>query len=190
MIDNTGRSSQHPVQPAETAQVSTAIRIFEPHTMPISIPISLREANDPAGGNKWAGARLVAPVGEPDPTRRVHLVRALIQAARQEPAIAFMELLAPALNHLPSAALTEIAGNMTNVADVQASNVPGLNFPVPGRRPGTPDLRDGPSTRRGRHDHDGDLRRGVLSRVQHRPRQHHRRPGIRALPARGVSTRC
>jgi WS/DGAT/MGAT family acyltransferase len=98
--------------------------------MPISIPISLRDSNDPAGGNRWAGARLVAPVGEPDPRRRMQLIRELILAARQEPAIAFMELLAPALNRLPSAALTEIAGGMTNVSDVQASNVPGLGFPV------------------------------------------------------------
>ncbi|HEY1974075.1 MAG TPA: wax ester/triacylglycerol synthase domain-containing protein [Pseudonocardia sp.] len=98
--------------------------------MPISIPISLRDSNDPAGGNRWAGARLVAPVGEPDPRRRMLLIREQILAARQEPAIAFMEFLAPALNRLPSAALTEIAGGMTNVSDVQASNVPGLGFPV------------------------------------------------------------
>lgn len=98
--------------------------------MPISIPISLRAGHDPAGGNRWAGVRLVAPVGEADPTRRIHLIHDLIQAARHQPAIAFMELLAPAADHLPSAALTEIASRVTDVADIQASNVPGLTFPV------------------------------------------------------------
>jgi WS/DGAT/MGAT family acyltransferase len=97
-------------------------------SMPISIPISLRAADDPAGGNKWAGVRLAAPIGEPDPTRRVHLVHDLILAARHEPAIEFIELLAPAVNRLPSAVLTEISGRATNMADVQASNVPGLGF--------------------------------------------------------------
>jgi len=99
-------------------------------SMPISIPISLRVAGDPAGGNKWAGVRLVAPVGEPDPTRRIHLVHDLIRTARHEPAIAFAELLAPAFNRLPAAVLTEIAGRATKVADVQASNVPGLDYPA------------------------------------------------------------
>lgn len=99
-------------------------------SMPISIPVSLRAAGDPTGGNKWAGVRLGAPVGEPDPARRIHLVHDLVRAARHEPAIGLTELLAPAFNHLPAAVLTEIAGRATKVADVQASNVPGLNFPA------------------------------------------------------------
>jgi hypothetical protein len=58
------------------------------------------------------------------------LIREFILTARSEPAIGFLEVLAPALSRLPSAALTEIAGGLTNVSDVQASNIPGLGYPV------------------------------------------------------------
>jgi len=98
--------------------------------MPIAIPISLREEHDPMGGNRFAGARFVAPVGEADPAARIRLVREFVLSARDEPAIAFVELLAPVMSRLPSVALTEIAGGMVGVSDVQASNIPGMSYPV------------------------------------------------------------
>jgi diacylglycerol O-acyltransferase len=103
---------------------------LSPDHMPIAIPISLRNTDDPQGGNRFAGARFVAPVGEPDPAVRIKLIREFILTARSEPAIGFLEVLAPVLSRLPSAALTEIAGGLTNVSDVQASNIPGLGYPV------------------------------------------------------------
>jgi WS/DGAT/MGAT family acyltransferase len=103
---------------------------LSPDQLPIAIPISLRNADDPQGGNRFAGARFVAPVGEPDPAVRIKLIREFILTARAEPAIGFLEVLAPVLSRLPSAALTEIAGGLTTVSDVQASNIPGLGYPV------------------------------------------------------------
>jgi WS/DGAT/MGAT family acyltransferase len=103
------------------------IRVDE---MPIAIPISLRTSDDPMGGNRFAGARFVAPVGEPDPAIRIKMIRDFVRSARDEPAIAFVELLAPALSRLPSAVLTEVAGGMVGVSDFQASNIPGMTDPV------------------------------------------------------------
>jgi len=63
--------------------------------MPMAIPISLRDSSDPMGGNRFTGARFVAPVGEPDPVARIQLVREFILNVRAEPAIAFLDLLHP-----------------------------------------------------------------------------------------------
>jgi WS/DGAT/MGAT family acyltransferase len=118
------------------AGVLGAFRRYQEHfgqsiaQLPVSLPISLRDSADPTGGNRWAGARLALPVGEPDPGLRIQLIREIVLAVRREPAIAVMDVLAPALNRLPSLALSPIVSAVTNVADVQASNVPGLAFPV------------------------------------------------------------
>ena len=85
----------------------------------------MRVASDPAGGNRFAGARFAAPVGEPDPAERMRLIREFVAAARQEPAIGFLEVLAPAMNRLPASVLTALASKMTTALDVQASNIPG-----------------------------------------------------------------
>src|SRR6266581_3313883 len=44
--------------------------------------------------------------------------------------IGFLDLVAPALSRLPTAAIIELAAGMTNVSDVQASNIPGMGHPV------------------------------------------------------------
>ena len=98
--------------------------------MPMAIPISLRTADDPAGGNRFAGARFAAPVGEPDPRERIAAIREFVLGARDEPAIAFLDLLAPAMARLPRPLLIGLASNMTSVSDMQASNIPGLGHPV------------------------------------------------------------
>ena len=58
-----------------------ALRLFHEHhgvrveQIPVSIPISLRKASDPLGGNRFTGATFMAPLGEHDPVRRIQLVR-------------------------------------------------------------------------------------------------------------------
>ena len=131
-----GKAGGGSVNDAFLAAVLGTFRRYHEHfgqrieQMPMAIPISLRKTDDPMGGNRFAGARFVAPVGEPDPATRIKLIREFILSAREEPAIAFVELLAPLLRVLPSAALTEIAGGMVGVSDVQASNIPGMPYPV------------------------------------------------------------
>jgi WS/DGAT/MGAT family acyltransferase len=102
----------------------------EIETMPFAIPISLRSAEHPMGGNRFAGARFPAPVGEPDPRERIRLVREFVVTARAEPAIDALNLLAPVMSRLPSHLVTEIGRRSTHANDVQASNVPGIGHPV------------------------------------------------------------
>jgi WS/DGAT/MGAT family acyltransferase len=94
--------------------------------MPIAFPVSLRSNDDPLGGNRFAGARFAAPVGEPDPRERIAAVREFVLNARAEPAIGVLDLLAPAVSRLPTALVVGLAAGMTSISDVQASNVAGL----------------------------------------------------------------
>lgn len=109
-----------------------AFRHFHAHhgetvaEMPIAVPVSLRTDHDPAGGNRFAGARFPAPVGEPDPRARVAAIRASVRTARQEPAIGFLDVIAPVLGRLPRPLLIDIAGGLTTVSDLQASNLGGI----------------------------------------------------------------
>jgi diacylglycerol O-acyltransferase / wax synthase len=92
----------------------------------MALPISLRTADDPAGGNRFAGARFAGPVGERDPRERIQAIREFVLNARAEPAIGALDLLAPAASRLPRFVLVRLAATMTSVSDVQASNIPGL----------------------------------------------------------------
>jgi diacylglycerol O-acyltransferase / wax synthase len=91
--------------------------------MPVAIPVSLRTDADPMGANKFAGARFVAPVGEPDPKARIAAIHDFVAEARVEPALGFLDLIAPVLSRLPGVMLTRIAGEMTGLSDLQASNL-------------------------------------------------------------------
>jgi len=92
--------------------------------LPLALPVSLRTADDPAAGNRFAGVTIAAPVGEPDPVERMKQVREQVIARRREPAIDVIERLAPLLDLLPDEALYEVFERITP-PDVQASNVPG-----------------------------------------------------------------
>src|SRR5438309_828234 len=94
--------------------------------MPMALPISLRTADDPAGGNRFAGARFAGPVGEPDPRERIQAIREFVVNARAEPAIGVLEMLAPAVSRLPAFVLVGLTASVTSVSDFQASNIPGL----------------------------------------------------------------
>lgn len=95
-------------------------------SIPMGFPISLRKAGDAAGGNRIAAARIPGPVAEPDPVARVAQIRALSQAARNEPAIDIMGVASPALARLPVPVLTAVAGPLTTSLQLMASNVPGF----------------------------------------------------------------
>ncbi|GAB4913285.1 MULTISPECIES: wax ester/triacylglycerol synthase domain-containing protein [Mycobacterium] len=99
-------------------------------SIPIAIPVSLRTDADPLGANKFAGARFVAPVGEPDPKTRIAAVHDLTAEARLEPALGFLDLIAPVLSRLPGVVLTRIAGEMTGLSDFQASNLGAIGRPL------------------------------------------------------------
>jgi len=131
-----GKAAGGSVNDAFLAGLLGAFRRYHEHKgipvdlMPIGIPVSLRTSDDPMGGNRFAGARFAAPVGEPDPRTRIEIIREFVVTARAEPAIGFLDFVAPALSRLPTAVVIELAAGMTNVSDVQASNIPGMGHPV------------------------------------------------------------
>ena len=95
-------------------------------SIPIGIPISVRKPGDAEGGNKIASARISAPMGTVDPRARIEEIRALILAARAEPAVDMIGLVSPAMARLPGPVIAQLVGPVTRGNDLQASNVPGI----------------------------------------------------------------
>lgn len=93
--------------------------------MPVSVPVSVRRDADSAGGNRFAPARLVAPVGMADPVARIEIIKQLVRKARGEPALETADVVAPLMARLPASVLVRVAGTATSGNDLQASNVPG-----------------------------------------------------------------
>ncbi len=91
--------------------------------LPMAVPVNLRSEDDPAGGNRFAGVNLAAPVGIADPETRIKAVRTQMTSRREERAIDVVGLVAPVLSLLPDTFLESMAGSVVN-SDVQASNVP------------------------------------------------------------------
>ena len=93
--------------------------------LPLALPVNLRNDDDPAAGNRFAGARIIAPIGEPDPLERISAIREQVLTAVAEPAINSLTAVAPVLARLPQPIIDTLASLGTGV-DVQASNVPGF----------------------------------------------------------------
>ena len=91
--------------------------------LPMAVPVNLRSESDPAGGNRFVGVNLAAPVGIVDPERRIKNIRSQMTRKREERAIDMMGAVAPVLSVLPDNVLEAMAGSIVN-SDVQASNVP------------------------------------------------------------------
>jgi diacylglycerol O-acyltransferase / wax synthase len=91
--------------------------------LPMAVPVNLRAEADPAGGNRFAGVMIAAPLGIEDPAERIQNIRAQMCERRDEPAIDMIGSIAPVLNLLPGPLLESVAGSVVS-SDVQASNVP------------------------------------------------------------------
>jgi diacylglycerol O-acyltransferase / wax synthase len=98
--------------------------------LPIAMPVSLRRHDDPMGGNRFTGALLAAPVGLADPADRIAAIRGAVLSARAEPTLEMLGLIAPLLNRLPSGVAALAFGGVGASADLSASNVPGIPYPL------------------------------------------------------------
>jgi WS/DGAT/MGAT family acyltransferase len=92
-------------------------------TLPMAVPVNLRAEADGAGGNRFTGVNLAAPIGTADPVSRMNKIRAQMTQRRDEPAMNIIGSMAPVLSVLPTAVLEGITGSVIG-SDVQASNVP------------------------------------------------------------------
>jgi WS/DGAT/MGAT family acyltransferase len=92
-------------------------------TLPMAVPVNLRADADAAGGNRFTGVNLAAPVGVIDPVERMRRIRAQMTQRRDEPAMDLLGSIAPVLSVLPTSMLEMVTGSVVT-SDVQASNVP------------------------------------------------------------------
>ncbi|MBS9533445.1 wax ester/triacylglycerol synthase family O-acyltransferase [Mycobacterium sp. M1] len=91
-------------------------------TVPMAVPVNLRAEADPAGGNRFTGVNLAAPVGVVDPVERIKRIRTQMTQRREEPAMDLIGSIAPVLTVFPTPVLEQLTGSVVG-ADVQASNV-------------------------------------------------------------------
>jgi diacylglycerol O-acyltransferase len=91
----------------------------------VTMPVSIRKAGDPIGGNRITLMRFKVPVGIADPSERMRETHNRCEPAKTDRSLPFTNLLAGTLNLLPRA----YVGGMLKHIDFLASNVPGI--PVP-----------------------------------------------------------
>ena len=99
----------------------------------VGFPISLRNRDDPQGGNRFTGARFAAPMADPDPAARIAAVRQFVLTARAASgaaANAVPAALAPLVGWLPAPLVSVASGRLTSTNDVQVSSIPGVPYPV------------------------------------------------------------
>ncbi len=97
----------------------------KPESLRVTMPISVRVASDPPGGNRITLMRFDVPTAPCTAVERMHLIHARADASRREPAIPLTNTIAEVLNLLP----TSVVGGMLKHVDFLASNVPGLDVP-------------------------------------------------------------
>jgi WS/DGAT/MGAT family acyltransferase len=95
--------------------------------LPLALPVSTRKEDDPMGANRFGAGRIAIPTGMPDVHDRIRVIGERVRAVRDEPALGFMDTMAPALSRLPSVVSATMTERVTRSIDVQASNVRGLD---------------------------------------------------------------
>lgn len=98
--------------------------------VPISMPVSVRRADDPMGGNRFTGVFFAAPSGIVDPGDRIRAMRERVSVVRGEPALDFINTLTPLMNLAPSAIVAATLTSLTSNAVLTTSSWPGVPFPT------------------------------------------------------------
>jgi WS/DGAT/MGAT family acyltransferase len=99
----------------------------------MAIPMSTRAGTGPGGqrpaavgGNRFAPARVVVPLGPKDPAKRLAAVHCSLDAVAAEPGLAMAEGLAGLISLLPASVLVPALRAQARTVDFAASIVPGL----------------------------------------------------------------
>lgn len=114
------------------AGITGGLRSYHDHhgrdvgALRLTMPVSIREDDDPEGGNKVTLVRFEVPVGVADPTQRMQLIGERCRESRHERAIPYSNAIAATLNLLP----ITVTGGMLKHVDFLASNVPGFTGDV------------------------------------------------------------
>ncbi|MGZ6888083.1 MAG: wax ester/triacylglycerol synthase domain-containing protein [Acidimicrobiia bacterium] len=92
----------------------------------LTMPISIRDDDDPEGGNRVTLMRFEVPTAVVDPAERIAAIDTLCRDSRHERAIPYSNAIAAVLNLLP----ITVTGGMLKHVDFLASNVPGFTDDV------------------------------------------------------------
>jgi diacylglycerol O-acyltransferase len=128
-IRGAAKAAEGSINDAYLAALCGALRQYHQEfgvpidSLPMAVPVNLRADADPAGGNRFAGVMISAPLGISDPTPRIHNIRTQMCKRREEPAIDMIGAVAPLIGLLPDPLVESIASSVVS-SDVQASNVP------------------------------------------------------------------
>ena len=134
-LRSTAKASGATINDAYLAAVAGGLRRYHQHlnstidALAISMPVNTRKTGDASGGNSFTGARLLLPISEPDPSRRMKLIHQRVKKAIREPALNLINDVAPLLMALPEEAMHTLAG-VLKIPDIQISNVPGSPVPL------------------------------------------------------------
>jgi diacylglycerol O-acyltransferase / wax synthase len=116
---------------AYLAGVTGGLRIYhERHgeqvdELRVTMPVNIRKAHDPIGGNRITLMRFKVPVGITDPSERMREIHRRCEPVKTDRSLPYTQEIAGALNLLPRSYI----GEMLKHIDFLASNVPGI--PVP-----------------------------------------------------------
>jgi diacylglycerol O-acyltransferase / wax synthase len=128
-LHRAAKAAEGSINDAYLAGLCGALRLYHEamgvpiDTLPMAIPVNMRSDNDPAGGNRFAGVNLAAPISVVDPEKRIKSIRSQMTRKRDERAANITGVIAPVLSILPDTVLEGMAASIVN-SDVQASNVP------------------------------------------------------------------
>ena len=92
----------------------------------VTMPVSIRKADDPIGGNRITLMRFKLPVETTDPSERMAETHRRCESVKTDRSLPFTNAIAGTLNLLPRAAI----GGILKHVDFLASNVPGISVPL------------------------------------------------------------
>ena len=127
-----GKAAGGTLNDAFLAAVSGGLRRYhEEHgtivgDLRVTLPVNIRKADDPIGGNRITLQRCLVPAGITDPIARMQRIHERIQQVRAEPSLDLTNEIAAGLNLLPPS----YVGGILKHVDFLASNVPGPPAPV------------------------------------------------------------
>jgi diacylglycerol O-acyltransferase len=186
-----GKAAGGSVNDAFLAAMLGGLRRYHEHfhvevdRIPLTMPVSTRVAGDPAG-NRFAAVHLVGPMSEADPARRIALIREQVRAARNEPALDWLEVGSRFIDKLPRPGPRR--GRPQRRSDLRR---PAVQLPrraprsLHRRGQGHRDLPRRPPSGGGDDGGDDQLPGPGVRRSARRPRRVHRPRGPRLLPPRG-----
>jgi diacylglycerol O-acyltransferase / wax synthase len=93
--------------------------------VPISMPVTMRTADNATGGNDFAAAYFLVPSGVDDPAERIRAMRERVHHVRSEPALGFLGAITPILNRTPSGVAAAVLGSVGG-AVLTTSSWPGI----------------------------------------------------------------